>query len=633
MIKSYILNNLFVPLRQISPSMLLASAALHSLLFAVPIPSNSPDIELSKGDKAPKKDTTKKDVCDEEISLEAAGEDSLGEDISLEAAGEDSLGEDISLDEGAGEDSLSKDISLDEGAGEDSLSKDTSLDEGAGEDSLSKDTSLDEGAGEDSLSEDISLDEGAGEDSLGEDASLEGAGEDSLEEDDSFAKEILGEENTATSSEKELCEDDTLPKGKAVKVPKEIPLLTDLENESKGEEAGDSEDAIPDLTNGDSLDESGDSIDETPSDDISLGGDDIPSEDLSTPSENLSLSEPEAEPEIAFTPSEPVEDNIDDTPSEPVEDNIEDTLSEPVEEPIEDTPSEPVEDNIEDTPSEPVEDNIEDTPSEPVEDNIEDTPSEPVEKPEEIAKPESSDTEAELNPEETTPPQTDTQPQSRPVDPFAEFPKYSSVRPNFCGVKSAKIDRRTRLTSDSLDSVQAYFEKKLAGTDFQVEKLTDKTDTKVYQVSKGSLTQFLQLFAVKEQGTMILLSSRRVDCYRLSNENQLEETKTEEQTEEQAFDATFQNLYAELSWTEEKDFVANSEVEKIFGKDTDKTLDELALLVTTKLESEGFEASQINQENPGLLYQVKKGEFTKYISFLPTKEGKGVIILALKNSP
>ncbi|MEL7245812.1 MAG: hypothetical protein AAGM40_26285, partial [Cyanobacteria bacterium J06573_2] len=223
----------------------------------------------------------------------------------------------------------------------------------------------------------------------------------------------------------------------------------------------------------------------------------------------------------------------------------------------------------------------------------------------------------------------DNQPQQRPVDPFADFPKYTGVKPYVCGTQIAKIDRRTRRTSDSLNDVQAYFDKKLADTDFQVEKLTDESDTKVYQISKGNLTQYLQLFEVKEQGTMILLSSQRVDCYRLSNQKQQEKPKTEEQ----AFDATLQSLYAQLGWTEEKDFVATSEVEKIFGKDTNKTPDELALLVKSKLESEGFETSQVNEEASGILYEVKKGEFSKYISFVPTKEGKGAIILALKNFP
>ncbi|MEA5597396.1 hypothetical protein, partial [Rivularia sp. UHCC 0363] len=233
----------------------------------------------------------------------------------------------------------------------------------------------------------------------------------------------------------------------------------------------------------------------------------------------------------------------------------------------------------------------------------------------------------ESKPDET--PQTNNPTKQSPVNPFDNFPNYISVKPNFCGLQSAKIDRRTRITSDPLDAVQAYFEKKFADTDFQVEKLIDEPDTKVYQVSKENLTQFLQLFAAKESGTMILLSPQRVDCYRLGNQNPQEKPKTE-----QAFDATFSNLYAQLNWTEEKDFAPTSEVEKVLGKDTKNTPEQLALLVKTKLESEGFEASQIeNNETSELLYEVKKGEFIKYISFVPTEEGKAAIVLVLKNPP
>ncbi|MGB3759815.1 MAG: hypothetical protein WBA07_26165, partial [Rivularia sp. (in: cyanobacteria)] len=440
----------------------------------------------------------------------------------------------------------------------------------------SEGAALSEGA--DSLGEDAAFSEGA--DSLGEDAALsEGAGEALSEEilggvGESLDEEITEGENVTPNLNKELCEDDALAKGKGVKVPKETPLISDLEGTS-GEEIGDGEDAIPDLASGAATNEI-----PTPTDDFSPSEDDISSEELPTPSDDLVLGEPESEPEIAFTPSEPID--------EPQEVSV----SEPIDEPQEVTVSEP------------------------------------IDEPQEVTEPESTDTEPKLDPEET-PSETENKPQTRPVDPFANFPNYANVKPNFCGVKSAKIDRRTRVTSDPLDSVQAYFEKKLAGTDFQVEKLTDKPDTKVYQVTKGNLTQFLQLFAVEEKGTMILLSSQRVDCYRLSNESQPEKLKTEEQT----FDATFQNLYAQLGWMEEKDFATTSEIEKIFGKDTNNTPDKLALLVKSKLESEGFEASQVNQEASGLLYEVKKGEFTKYISFVPTEEGKGSVILALKDFP
>ena len=82
MIKSFLLNNLLVPLRQISAPILLASATLHGLLFLVPISSNSTDVDGKA--KGTEKVSKGKDVCDEDDSLsDLAGEDSLSEDKAL----------------------------------------------------------------------------------------------------------------------------------------------------------------------------------------------------------------------------------------------------------------------------------------------------------------------------------------------------------------------------------------------------------------------------------------------------------------------------------------------------------------------------------------------------------------------
>ena len=409
MIKSFLLNSLFVPLRQVSPSMLLASAALHGLLFIVPIPDSTDADASSK---------VKQELSEGEIEEELFSEDEEG-----------SLGE---------------------------------------------------------------------EDSLGE--------------------------------------------GDAIEVPGEPPLLDGLEGGSvdgiDGEEIGDGDDTTPDLAPGDSsdsLDDSDASIGETAIDDFGADGDDTSLEELPTPSGNLSLGEPESEAEVAFTPSLAVNEPIVDEPivDEPIVD--EPIVDEPiVDEPVVDEPvvDEPIVDEpIVDEPvvDEPVVD--EPVVDEPVVDEpVVDEPTKP-----------DTDTTTELAQPETTS-KTDNQPQPR-IDPFANFPNYISVKPNFCGVQSARIDRRTRRTSDSLDAVQAYFDKKLAGTDFQVEKLADESDTKVYQISKGNLTQYLQLFTV-EEGTMILLSYERVDCYRLSDRKQPEKPKAEEQLNNQ--------LYTQLNWTKEE---------------------------------------------------------------------------------
>ncbi|MGF1673673.1 MAG: hypothetical protein ACFCUV_08320 [Rivularia sp. (in: cyanobacteria)] len=372
---------------------------------------------------------------------------------------------------------------------------------------------------------------------------------------------------------------DSLGEGDTVTIPGEPPLLNDLEDGSNSENIADGDNITPNLADSE-LDAS---VDETPTPDFSSSGDNISSSpDFSSGSDDVSLNQPYSEPQIAFRAEQPVN------------------------EPEEIAQSEPTDSTTELQPEQIVQPEPTNTVSEP----------------------EPTDSTTELQPEQTSSePNNTTEP---PVNPFADFPNYSNVRPIFCGIQIARLDRRTRLTSDSLDAVAAYFEKRLAETDFQVEKLTDEPHTKVYQVSKENLTQFLQLFATKEPGTMILLSSERVDCYRLSNQNLQENPNAEEK----AFDVIFSNLYAQFDWREEKDFALTPEIEKVLGKDIQNTPEELALLIKSNLELESFEASQIKKnETSELVYEVKKGEFIKYISFLPTKEGKGAIVLLLKNNP
>ncbi|MBF2014100.1 MAG: hypothetical protein IGS23_02570 [Rivularia sp. T60_A2020_040] len=389
---------------------------------------------------------------------------------------------------------------------------------------------------------------------------------------------------------------DSLKQGDVVTVPGEPPLLSDLDNTTN------EDNTTPDLTDSES---GASSLDETPTSNFSSGGDDISSSpefptvsdddissspELPTVSDDVSLTQPNSEPQIAFKPDIAVD--------------------EPASEPVTESVPEPT--NTVSEPEQIAQPESTDTTTES----------------EQTTQSESTDTTTESQPEETSSEANNTT--ERRVHPFADFPNYISVRPIFCGTQIARLDRRTRLTSDSLDAVAAYFETRLADTDFQVEKLTDEPDTKVYQVSKENLTQFLQLFATKEPGTMILLSSERVDCYRLSNQNLQENS----QTEQQVFDVTFSNLYTKLGWMEEKDFAVTPEVEKVLGKDVKNTPEELVLLIKSNLELEGFEVSQIKKDEASeLVYEVKKGEFIKYISFVSTQEGKGAIVLLLKNNP
>jgi hypothetical protein len=113
-----------------------------------------------------------------------------------------------------------------------------------------------------------------------------------------------------------------------------------------------------------------------------------------------------------------------------------------------------------------------------------------------------------------------------------------------------------------------------------------------------------------------------------------------ETSEKEVFDATFISLGKELSLIEDFNFAQPEKftisipgIEKIFGTAVGKTPDELAVLVNSKLEAQGFKVSQISTYGGGPLYEVKKGSFTQYINIAPSADEKGAIIIAWETVP
>lgn len=264
-------------------------------------------------------------------------------------------------------------------------------------------------------------------------------------------------------------------------------------------------------------------------------------------------------------------------------------------------------------------------------------------------------------------------------DLFSEAVKYQNVQPLLCGLKVAQQDKRSLQTSDSIDKVSAYFDKKLVEQGYQPQKVDENKTKKVYQISQDGQSRFLHLFSKTEAGTVILISQKRLDCYSLNPETNntdqnSENTVTQEiqnnsdspdnqdspqkedntqsiekkdspeskpaqtPTTEQVFDNTLISLNKELGWEkakaeENQENSQTSDIEKVFNADTDKTPDELAFAVKSKLEQQGFQTSLVKDYENGLLYEVKKDGFTKYITFIPTEDQTKVLIENWKKSP
>ncbi|MBW4671742.1 MAG: hypothetical protein KME60_31045 [Cyanomargarita calcarea GSE-NOS-MK-12-04C] len=214
------------------------------------------------------------------------------------------------------------------------------------------------------------------------------------------------------------------------------------------------------------------------------------------------------------------------------------------------------------------------------------------------------------------------------VAPFSDFPKYKNAQASSVCAASEIDSKYCQQTSDRLNLVLVFFANKLPALGYKAKKIADKSDVKVFQVSKAEQTQYLHFFVQDEQSTVVLLSQKQVKLKKFNN-------PVVDTVEKQVFDATFTSLYDELSWSEDLNFSQPGQfaesipgIENIFGTVLGKTPDEVALIVKTKLEAQGFNASQRSIYGGGYLYEVKKGSFTKYITFAPTVDGTGAIVIS-----
>jgi hypothetical protein len=111
------------------------------------------------------------------------------------------------------------------------------------------------------------------------------------------------------------------------------------------------------------------------------------------------------------------------------------------------------------------------------------------------------------------------------------------------------------------------------------------------------------------------------------------------QEEKEIFDSAFDkldnelNLRSELNFSQPENFAPTVPgIQDIHGTATGKP-EEVAKNVKSKLEAQGFKASQINTYASGLVYVVTKNKSTYYITFTPNLEGTGTIIVTWSKSP
>ncbi len=234
-----------------------------------------------------------------------------------------------------------------------------------------------------------------------------------------------------------------------------------------------------------------------------------------------------------------------------------------------------------------------------------------------------------------------------PVDPFADFPKYSSAQPGSLGLFPGELDKASQQTKDEISPVASYFQQELAARGYQLQPDLDEANQKVYMVSKNGTTKYLNLFFKSGQGTVMVLASERLNPGNLEDVGvaSREETafygivgQVSSETVDQP-ELFFKNpnaFYAKLGPDEKGFDVAEPQpgIDGSFKLIPNQTPDQLFNnAFASNLQSSGFQAAAPSQYGGGPIYEVKQGAFVRYINLVPTKDGTGTIVVVWNRSP
>ncbi len=216
-----------------------------------------------------------------------------------------------------------------------------------------------------------------------------------------------------------------------------------------------------------------------------------------------------------------------------------------------------------------------------------------------------------------------------PLEDFlSNFPFPKDANAGSLGVLAQEADASARNIKQPLGQVLKYYGKELPNRQYNplASPLTDDADLKIYQVSKGNVSQYLHLIS-KGEDTVIFLSAQQLARKDLAN---LEV----ETAEEREFKSTLRQT---IAMTSTKELTSDIRSKLGDGKYSDfgifpgKNPAQLGSEFKSALSGKGFDVGTdpINLGPDGLIYSVKKNDFVGHIQLIPTQDGSGTAIIGL----
>lgn len=212
-------------------------------------------------------------------------------------------------------------------------------------------------------------------------------------------------------------------------------------------------------------------------------------------------------------------------------------------------------------------------------------------------------------------------------DFLSNFPFPKNANAGSLGVLPQASEASARNIKQPLGQVIKYYGKELPNRQYNPlsSPITDDADLKIYQVSKGNVSQYLHLIS-KGEDTVIFLSTQQLSRKDLAS---LEV----ETAEEREFKATLRQT---IAMTSTKELTADIKSKLGDGKYSDfgifpgKKPTQLGSEFKNALSGKGFDVKEpMNLGADGLIYSVKKNDFVGHIQLIPTQDGSGTAIISL----
>jgi hypothetical protein len=232
------------------------------------------------------------------------------------------------------------------------------------------------------------------------------------------------------------------------------------------------------------------------------------------------------------------------------------------------------------------------------------------------------------------------EPSSDPSNPMNDFPHFPGAIPGCLGVQSCYE------TGKTLDAISQHFQKQLPLKKYSLKPVVNDSDRKVYQISKGGAEQFLNILS-EGQTSVYVLAEKALTLADLQQAVQIPADFSENilsQLPESSDPSTDQfasptDFFSKLGGDDADGSVMNPELNseidsmKLVPSQAPQQL--LSGIFTPNLSQLGYQPPKpVATYGGGQLYELKKGTSKPfYLNLVPTKDGKGTIVVVWRSKP